>query len=676
MKKILSLLCAVLVVVSCAKEENYQFASGEGAMKFALAAGSTVTADDTITIKIYKENEESGEYELVRRFTHIDDVPSTLALLEGQYKVAVQVGQRNVVSFEERCYYGEKFFTVTAGQIEAVAVDCKLQSTIVNVVYGNNIATKFVEGFATTVAIAEEYNQTDIDSNDVHSLKYTESKEGYFIMPEEESTLVWQFEGYLVSETDAEELGNGGKITRGGKIEDVKANTRYTIKLNYSADAPGGLIIEAIVEEEPDAPTNSPIVNFSPDPTLVCVGHDIAEQFSAVEEYTFNIGALASIDTIEISLGGVTYDLLADEQVAGVDVVWTGNEDNISYSMVISPEFLLAAAAGNQIVSLYVEDSNGGKKTFDLNYLCQGVYAISTEDYDLWKGAATFKACVLNTEATDVKVAYRVQGTEAWQMATATAGSNNIYTAVAANFAAEKTYEYKLVIGGVDTGKSLSVTTATGKQLPNANFEEWADSKTPGGLWSSGNNSFTTLMQRDDNGHSGSCAYLKSKSAMGVFAAGNLFTGAFEMNISTMSGKVTFGKDFAFNAKPASVTFWMKNTVGTINNGDKASGLDPYSAMVLITDGTTYTVDTTDESTFLPFDSLASKPGIIAYGYVTGQESNGDWVEKTMTLTYVDGYENMTPKKISVSFSPSAYGDYFCGSTDSEMYIDDVRINY
>lgn len=676
MKKILSLLCAVLVVVSCAKEESYQFASGEGAMKFALAAGSTVTADQTVTIKIYKENEESGEYELVRRFTHIDDVPSTLALLEGQYKAAVQVGQRNVVSFEERCYYGEKFFTVTAGQIEPVAVDCKLQSTIVKVVYGDSIAAKFVEGFATTVAIAEEYDQAEIDSNDVHALQYTESKEGYFIMPEEESTLVWQFEGSLISAADAEELGNGGKITRGGKIENVMANTRYTIKLNYSPDAPGSLIIEAIVEEEPDAPTNSPIVNFSPDPTLVCAAQDIADQFSSVESYTFTIGALASIDTIEISLDGVTYDLLADEQVAGVDVVWTGSEDNVSYSMVISPEFFTAAAAGNQVVNLFVEDSNGGKKTFDLNYLCQGVYAISGEDYNLWSGVATFKACVLNTEATDVKVAYRAQGTEAWQMATATAGNDNIYTAVAVNFAADKTYEYKLVVGGVDTGKSLSVTTAAGKQLPNANFEEWTDDKTPGGLWSSGNNSFVTLMKRDTGRDGGYCAFLDSQAAVGKFAAGNLFTGSFEMNISTMSGKVTFGKDFSFNAKPESVTFWMKNTQGQINYGDKASGTDKYTAMVLITDGTTYTVDTTDESSFLIFDSLASKPGIIAYGYINSDDSNADWVEKTIQLTYVPGYENMKPKKITVSFTPSGFGDYWCGSTDSEMRVDDVRLNY
>ena len=98
--------------------------------------------------------------------------------------------------------------------------------------------------------------------------------------------------------------------------------------------------------------------------------------------------------------------------------------------------------------------------------------------------------------------------------------------------------------------------------------------------------------------------------------------------------------------------------------------------MVLITDGNTYTVDTTDESSFLVFNTLGSKPGIIAYGYIHNDDSNANWVEKTIQLTYVAGHENLTPKKISVSFTPSGYGDYWCGSTDSEMYVDDVRLNY
>jgi hypothetical protein len=38
--------------------------------------------------------------------------------------------------------------------------------------------------------------------------------------------------------------------------------------------------------------------------------------------------------------------------------------------------------------------------------------------------------------------------------------------------------------------------------------------------------------------------------------------------------------------------------------------------------------------------------------------------------------KNAKPKKIVVSFTPSGYGDYFCGSTSSWMYVDDIVLNY
>ena len=245
------------------------------------------------------------------------------------------------------------------------------------------------------------------------------------------------------------------------------------------------------------------------------------------------------------------------------------------------------------------------------------------------------------------------------------------------DFSAGKNYTYRLKVDGVECGKALTYTTKDGVQLPNSGFEEWSNEKTPAGLWNSGNNSFVTLTSRNEDAHSGSyAAFLDSQAAAGKFAAGNLFTGDFQLNISTMSGVVTFGKSFSFNASPKSFSFWMKNKQGTINKGDKASGTDIYTAMVLITEGNRYAVDTTNESSFLALDRLGTLPGIIAYGYVSDTDSNEDWVQKTITLNYVDGWETKTPKMVVVSFTPSGYGDYFCGSTDSEMHVDDVQFNY
>ena len=681
-------------------------ASGEGAMKFALAAGSGVTENDTVTIKIYKENPvvaEDGstvdEYQLVRRYNNVNDVPDHLSLVEGKYKATVQVGERNVASFDQRnlCYYGEKYFVVERKKITDVEVKCDLLSTIVRVQYDSNIAEKFAEGYATTVAIDDEYNQTEINSNDVHALKYTETKDGYFLMPEGQTTLVWQFEGINESEIDAvlpdDSLLAGGKIVKGGVITDVKANARYTISLKYSADAPGGLEFTADVEENFDKILDQNI-SFSPDPTLMGDGFDMTDTQRSIVSRNYLVGALAALKEVKLNVDDVEYEVLNNNaNIAGLAFVDNSTADAIAYTLTLAPEFFSTIAGGAQNVVIYIEDVDGGKKEFIIPYICQGVLAVAENDYDLWNSTATFKACVLDESATDVKIAYRAQGDAEWTMLDATAGSNNEYTATVTSFAADKTYEYKLVYSAGDMGRVLSIETPAGAQIPNGDMERWhkptwwlpyGDGDAPFWLTGNegGNKAGATLTQPSTDVRPGSTgtqsAYLKSQFAsvmgMGKFAAGNLFTGSFSM--TGLDGKVTFGRDFNFTAKPKSLSFWMKNNEGTIDQGSKASGLDIYTIMVIITDGSTYTVDTADESTFLKLDQLATTPGIIGYGYITGTDSRTEWKEETINITYLEGMKDVKPKKLVVSFTPSGYGDYFCGSTGSWMYVDDVRLNY
>lgn len=659
MKKIFAILSMAIAFVACSTEIDpaVDLTANEGAVRLGVAFQQSISADEEVVIKIYKV--EGEEQNLVRRYTSLNDVPEYLALLTGEYVAKVQVGEKHIVSFDEKYYLGEKEFTVSKGNVTPVTVDCKIQSTIVRIEYDATVAEKLNAGYFTNVSVAESYNPTAIASGDVHSLRYEETKEGYFVLPAEQSTLFWHFEGEHPVE---------GAVMKEAKIENVQPAVRYTVKLKYSKDAPGGIIIEAIVDESIEEIEDTLI--FSPDPTVMGDGFNEKEQQKSTDTLTYNIASLATINKLALTADGVDFNIL-NGNVAGVSV---NKIDELNYKVTIAPEFFANVTGGQNTISFNIEDVDGGKAKKDIQYNVQGIMPLTSGDYNLWSGKASFKANIVDAAATSVKIAYSANG-GAWTEVEATA-NGGYYTATGVGFAAEKNYSYKLVVNGADSGKTLSVATAAGVQLPNGDFESWSDDKTPGGLWSSGNNNFVTLMKKASGRNGGSCAFLDSQAAVGKFAAGNLFTGSFEMNISTMSGKVTFGKDFKFNAKPESVSFWMKNTQGQINYGDKGSGTDKYTAMVLITDGTTYTVDTTDESSFLVFDALGSKPGIIAYGYINSDDSNADWVEKTVQLTYVAGYEQMTPKKISISFTPSGYGDYWCGSTDSEMYVDDVRLNY
>ena len=698
MKKILSLLCAVLVVVSCSKEENIELASGEGAMRFALAPGSGITSENDATIKIYKYDETLMDYQLVRRYTNTDDVPEKLALLAGQYKAVVQVGERMVTSFDKRYYYGEEIFNIVAGQVTHVEVVCDLQSTIVKVVYDENIVAKFKPGFATTVAIDDEYNQAEINSGDVHSLKFSETKSGYFLMPEGQTTLVWQFEGVNEAETGSElpdgSTLEGGKITAGGIIKNVKANARYTISLKYSQDAPGGLVISASVDadfDEDEIIDNR--IPFSPDPTMMGKGFDMTQVQSSIgQTLTYEISALANITKIDMIADGVKFDVLNDA-VEGITLTKVSVEDNTQYTLAISEAFFVNTPGGQNTLSFYIEDVDSGKATKGVTYNCEGVLPINYDNLDLWQATAVLKANVLNSAATNVKIAYRVVGASSWTELAATAGTDGLYTTTATDLGAGKNYEFKLVYTDASYGKTLSFATVAGAQLPNAGFEDWSGegnlrypyAADAAPFWLTGNNNFAKLTDSDTThvrpGSTGTkSAYLKSQSAGALnivkFAAGNLFTGTF--SISGTNGTVTFGRDFTFTAKPKSFTYWMKNNEGQIDMevGNPASGTDKYTVMVIITDGTTFAVNTSDKSTFLNPDEFATKPGIIGYAVRSEQTSYPDWTEFTLDITYREDMKNVKPKKVVISFTPSGYGDYFCGSTNSWMYVDDVSFNY
>ena len=684
MKKLLALLSVVLVAVSCSDniDSSINVDYGEGAVHLGVvtraAESSAIDADTPVVIKIYKvENEEQ---QLIRRYTSVNDVPEILALLAGDYVAKVQVGDKQAVSFDNKYYYGEAEFAVEAGIVTPVTVDCKLLSTVVSVAYDASVTEKLSEGYFTTVAIAESYDADAIESGDVLSLKYTESKDGYVIMPEGQTSLYWHFEG-----THPEE----GDIVKEGLISNVKPSAKYTITFKYSKDAPGNLVFEATVDESVEEYDDTII--FSPDPVVFGDGFDMTEmQLSTTASRKYNVTSLAAIKTMNVTIDGVEYNLLA-EAPAGITVA---KIDDMTYTVTIANSFFNSVAGGDQALSFYVEDVDGGKKTQSIEYKVQGIIPIAEEDINLWFGTATFKAVVLDAAAS-VKVAYSADGSQ-WNEVEAIKGSDDVYTAnVTTNLSASTTYSYKLVIDGNDAGKSLEHLTPAGTQLPNGDMERWhtASWVLPYGegdvpFWLTGNEggnmAGATLTQSSTDVRPGSAgsksAYLKSQKAsvmgIGKFAAGNLFTGTFAMN--GLDGIVTFGRDFKFTAKPKSLSFWMKNNEGTINEGSHATGTDKYTAMILITDGTTYAVNTKDTSTFIQItkDGMESLPGVIGYGFLTGTDSRSEWTEETIEITYREDMKNVKPKKIVVSFTPSGYGDYFCGSTSSWMYVDDIVLNY
>ena len=269
--------------------------------------------------------------------------------------------------------------------------------------------------------------------------------------------------------------------------------------------------------------------------------------------------------------------------------------------------------------------------------------------------------------------------------------------------------EYEIIGYAVsDKGEQLSniisVKTTDTFELPNAQFNDWS---VDGGSyfpylnkdsawWGTGNpgsaiagiNLTTPHTENLAPGMSGTCAQLWSQQAnvLGIkkFAAGNYFTGSFA-GISGTNGVVHFGRPYTL--RPTALKGWLKYNCGEIdcvpsNPNPKVPGKgSPDRGSIYIAlgdwDYTKYggsatspvAVDTAKEATF--FNS--SNEGIIAYGEIIYHESK-DWYQFEIPLEYRD-FER-TPTHIIIVATGSSYGDYFVGSSQSIMWLDDFELLY
>lgn len=679
MKKIYCIICAsVALLLGACTSTNSSVEMGENEGVLALnidfvTTRAEVNPDDSFELKIYRYAADNSK-ELVRKYTSLAEVPQYIWLIKDNYCASVKVGEKVLASFTELYYSGSKDFTITAGQIESVEVDCNMVNIPAAVAYDTTVAAHFTKEFYTYISASNSFDLEAAKSGKVPTLKYTDSTTGYFILPDGCSNLSWYFYG-----TDGVE-----PITLQGVIENVEPQKQYTLKLKYSKDAPGSLVIEAKVDTSVDHRDDK--VAFSPDPTIKGVGFDAQESYNYTGGVrTYTVAALDSISQLAITYGQTTYDLINStyEQIAVTQV--SAKE----YSIALSESFFASLYGGTQTFAFRVKDASGGVGYQECVYNIEGILPINA--YDLWFTTADFSALSFSDNVT---IGYRLSGGEWKQLAVSAAGAENTYNATATDFSAGKVYEYALFAAGVQVGPSLSVTTPTGAQIPESGFEAWStasadNARCPGAdsnnlTWDTGNHAtaklnlgqLTTESTDVRPGSTGTySAYMKSMKAsvmgIGKFAAGNLFVGRF-VRIDGMGGIVEFGKNFNFTARPKALRFWMKNYEGTINEGSHTSGTDLAKIYCCFTDRK-YTVNTNDESTLFSPDFTTE--GVLAKADWQSTESNSEWTLMELPIEYKEGVTTK-PTQLIITFTCSGYGDYFTGSTNSYMYVDDVEFVY
>ena len=250
---------------------------------------------------------------------------------------------------------------------------------------------------------------------------------------------------------------------------------------------------------------------------------------------------------------------------------------------------------------------------------------------------------------------------------------------------------------------ALRFTADEGAPMTDGSLESWRSAQQfPGSgtnypFWGSGYNPFAKeLCTRDEAmpGRVGTyCAKLSAtyNTLAKVPAPGNLFTGDFAIQVlGGMGGNVSFGKKFAYNARPRAVRFKYHATIGEVNynlHGGKipVGEMDKARIFVCIVDwtaqqkvfaGTKAPTGTWDPET----QTEAANGPIIGYAskFIEETTQGDEMVEVILPINYYQDTAAAPDGKynIVVSCSTSAYGDYMDACTTNVMYVDDFEWVY
>ena len=679
-------MAMLLALASCVsdgkvKEGTNDVPSGDkGVLKLNVAT-RTSSAPENYTIYIYSiVNSKST---LVRKYSN-SDLPEYIWLLEGNYYALVEAGQNVPATFNEaeQYYTGGSFFDINGGESTNVDIVAVMQNVPVEVIFDQTITEGFLDGYKAEVVANEEVK-----------LVYTESKKGYFIMPENCTSLNWHFTGTYKYD-DNGELVN---VDKSGTIENVELKKSYKLSFKFSKDASGLLggltaTLDTTIEEFDDH------LSFSPDPELKGVGFDINEPCNYTGgDRQYLATAAADFCAVSITVGDKEFDPVNND-VPGVKLAGLNSPQ---LYITLSDDFFNSLSGGEQIIDLRVTETSHGEAHKALPYNLQGVNAYDKAKTNLWSGTATLSATVFGMPSS-VEIIYRKSGEEEWKQSSASSAGENTYEAQIEGVGAGCDYEYNLVINGKTIGTNATFSTEQGAQIPNGDLEDWCKdgdgviipyhtSNSP--YWCSGNYGTAILSknitQSSSDVRPGSAGtksmYMDSEYIVVKFAAGNGYIGSWG-GMDGTNAKVYFGQPFSYNAKPKAVRFWAKWNCGTI---DKVSGKvgqkgNPDLCKIfccMTTDVHMVDSSKAKETTFSPSDADiksgdARYDKVLYSAYMDSTESQAEWKQFEVPFTFYGDDPNQVPTHIILTFTCSGYGDFFDGSTNSWLYVDDIELVY
>ena len=209
---------------------------GEGHVKIS----ATLNSDVTVVSRAMAEEELaasctvwiSNSKGVVREYHGLNNIPAGgIDLYSGHYKAEGWAGVKSAASWEDRWFEGVEEFDVTKGETTNVELSCKIQNTLVSVVYDAS-ADEVISDY--TMTVGSTAGELVFEGND--------ERKGYYIMPEGETSMKYTLKG---------KLSNGEEYARSATIENVKPSTEYRLTVRYTGENEelGGAFLTIEVDE-------------------------------------------------------------------------------------------------------------------------------------------------------------------------------------------------------------------------------------------------------------------------------------------------------------------------------------------------------------------------------------------------------------------------------------------
>lgn len=719
---IMTLASAILALASC-KTDN-EFIEAEGSLKLSVGVSDKVeVASRTLSeeeqealgndcrIRIY-----NGET-LVRRYEGLENVPSEIALMTGDYSVRVTAGDSVAASFEERFFEGKKEFSIAKGEVSSVEVNCGIVNTVVAITWDETLREAFSACQVTVTSATGEL---------VYTSENADAK-GYFILPEDNKSLTFKFSGTTLTD---------GKYEKTDVKSDLNASTLYNLTYSYKPfeqDPTGGASLQVTVDETP-LEEDEHVITFKQRPVIVCkdaeeTTYDLEQpmylELNAQKDFYFNISTSSSLSSLNIinenfKTWGWDYNqfnmlkLGEDTETLkkfGISVVESKQALKGDVWTILFSKDLVAkmtASEGSCSTTIEAIDANGKKRTVVWNIIASDATVVTDEiiPYEVWTSKATLHGTVTGILASTAKFRYRAKNTADWTTVDADV-SGDSFSKEITGLTPGTTYEYQAMDGEQASSITYEFTTEAEFQPENPGFE-YMSGDTPiliygdgqSMWWDTGNHGSATMSTNVTTAdtsvkHSGNQSILLSSQFVGIgiigkFAAGNLFAGKYLKTDGT-DGVLGFGRPCT--SRPKALKVWVRYEPGTVDNGgDHISDGATDEGIIYIAlgdwagqefEGGTwpFVVKTKNQaSLFSKEKGTYSGDGIIAYGekvFTEAYKEGENLKELTIELDYDNygGYQRK-PTSIIIVSSASKYGDYFQGSGTSKMWLDDVELIY